>query len=76
MSCASKTGKFGKDEDGNVISKWTGKNSKDGRNMRREKARWRETTHMQTPFYRNLSHASMCTRMKMCAKYAVSALCA
>ena len=40
--------------------------AKDGWDVRREKAKWRETTHMQTHFYRDLSHACMCTRMKMC----------
>ena len=41
----------------------------------REKARWRETTHVQTPFYRHLSLACMCTRMKMCEDDCARAMC-
>ena len=32
-------------------------------------------THVQTPFYRHLSHACMCTRMKMCKCDCARAMC-
>ena len=59
MSCAFRTGKYGKNVWTGSVSKRPCGKSKDGWDMRREKARWRETTHVQTPFYRHLSHACM-----------------
>ena len=38
-----------------MVSKWPCRNSRDGWNMRREKARWRTKIHVQTPSYRHLS---------------------
>ena len=71
MSCAFRTGKFGKNVDENVTSKWAGRNSKDGWDMRVEKARWRGTTHVQqTPFWQTLEPCVYVTRMRsvrMCA---------
>ena len=67
MPCAFRTGKYGK----NV---WTGKSRE--RESYGDSKRWvrhekgegemeRNDTHANT-FYRHLSHACMCTRMKMC----------
>ena len=51
LAARARTGKYGKNVDRNVMSKWVCRNSKDGWDMRREKARWRAMTHMQqTPF--------------------------
>ena len=76
MSCAFRTGKFVKEMDRNVMSEWACRNGNDGWNMRREKVRWSDMTHMQqTPFWHDLSHACMCTRMKMCTCDCAHAMC-
>ena len=67
VSCAFRTGKFGKDVDKNVMPKWMYKHNKDGWNMRREKARQRTKTLMrQTPFLQILEPCVYVTRTKMC----------
>ena len=74
MSCATRTGKYGKNlwmsesvrSLSGLVSKWPCGNRKDGWIIRREKARWREMTYVQTLFYRHLSHACMCTQMNLC----------
>ena len=75
VSCAFRTGKYGKIVDWKVVSKWPCRNSRDGWNMRREKARWRETTHVQRTFLAPLSHACM-WHVWRCVNVMVHALCA
>ena len=43
--------------------------------MSLEKARWRDVTHVQRTFLPPLSHACMCTRMKMCRCDCAHAMC-
>ena len=76
MSCAFRTGKFGKKTDKNVMSRCVCRNSKDGWNMRREKARWREMTHMQQTNFSWPWAMRVCDTHEKCAKVTVHALCA
>ena len=75
VSIASRTGRVrqegGQERDVEVSVQ---ENSKDGWDTR-EKARWRETTDVQIPFYRHLSRAYMWHAWQ-CVKCAVRASCA
>ena len=79
MPCACRTGKHGKNvwtSKSGMVSKWPSRNSKDGWDMRLEKARWRHVTHVQRTLLAHLSQPCVCDTHEKCAKYAVSALCA
>ena len=75
VSIASRTGR-GRQESGQErdVEVSVQENSKDGWDTR-EKARWRETTDVQIPFYRHLSRAYMWHAWQ-CVKCAVRASCA
>ena len=68
MPCAFRTGKYGKNvwtSKSGMVSKWPSRNSKE--NMRLERARWRDVTHVQRTLLTDTwANARMCTRMKMC----------
>ena len=79
MSCASWTGKFGKkvvDVKVGIDLEMTVKEQQ--RRVRHESGEGemeRYDTHVQQPFWHDLSHACMCTRMKMCKCDCARAMC-
>ena len=67
MSCAFRTGKFGKNVCGNVMSKWACGNSKDGCDMRMEKPR-NVTVHALCTEKCATSACMYTSRYHMCTK--------